>query len=128
MQISNFSNFSETENSSRLLSLIFPYFIYTVPQIVLLCILMFVISYFFKRWEVTKAFRRYSFFWWNLWSTLVEGNLAYFSYISFSNLQLPFSFTPSDKASLFFTLLFLFFLVAYVLLYYVLLHKFLKFN
>ena len=70
--------------------------------------------------------RRYYFFKSVLLQSLLEGNLPYFVYLSFSHLNHAFSFTFFDKLSLIFTLLFLIVVLLFSIAFYLMIGKSLK--
>lgn len=119
-------NFVKIEGtSSVLLDSNFAFFIYTVPQNILLCSGLYFLFILLQKWKVSKYIRKYCFFKTTLIVISLESNLAYFVYICFLNLQNAFSFNLVDKISLSFTVIFLFVLFILGLTFSMLIFKYL---
>lgn len=121
LKLSDYKSYSRktAKNSSQiLLQVIFPYFIYTLPQTICICIAFFFGFHLLKTTKYGVFFRRYSFFCINLIQTLIEGNIAYFTFIFLGHLSLSFSFSIWDKASLLLSLLFFLAIFLFTFLFY----------
>ena len=119
--------FVEIESSSSVvIKALFTYFIYTIPENILVCCLLYFIFKLLKKYEISKHIRRYYFIKSVLLQTLIEGNISYFAYVSFGHLSNSFSFKFYDKQSLIFCLLFIWAFFLYSLVYYPLVGCFLK--
>ena len=78
-----------------------------------------------REYKISVLFRRFFFFNIALLQMLFEGNVAYFIYVCFGNMNMSFSFSFADKLALVFTVLFLFVLLVFSVIFYLLLGKYL---
>lgn len=106
---------------------IFPYFIYTIPLNIFYCILLFLFFHLIYNYKISILIRRFYFFTAALFQMLLEGNIAYFSFICFGNITaIPFSFSFFDKIALGITLLFFFIIITFIFSFYFLIGKYLQ--
>lgn len=130
--ISNFTLFTPTryaeiENSSIiLLDTAFSYFIYTIPLVIVTCIALDQIFRILSTRKISSYLRKYFFLKTTIIQTLLEGNIAYFTYVCFGNLNLSFSFYFVDKILIGTTVVFLWVIVLFSLIFYPLIGKYLK--
>lgn len=132
--LSNYKNYSTTEfvkiedASSVFLDSNFSFLIYTIPQNIILGLILYWIFKSMKNNHSSRSIRKYFFFFPSLLQVLIESNVAYFVFVCFSHLLSSFCFKYRDKCSLIFTILFLFGLVIYTSTFFILVDKFFKKN
>lgn len=114
--------------SSVLVDSNFSFFVYTVPQNILLSFGFYILFYFSRQSKISKYIRKFYFLKTTLVIVLLEGNLNYLVFVCFSHLRQAFSFNVADRLSLIFTSLFLFALVHFSLVFYILVFKYLGKN
>ena len=104
----------------------FPFFIYTVPQNILIGLTLYFLFIIIRNYKVSQYVRKYYFGKTVLLQTLVEGNVIYFVYVCFGHFSTSFSFQFGDKISLAFTLAFFLFITVSVFVFYSLAGEFLQ--
>lgn len=105
-----------------------PFFLFTIPSSIIYCLIGFVIFKLTWEYKISSLVRRFYFFKIALLQIILEGNLSYFVYLSFSHLSHAFSFTFFDKLSLIFTVIFLFGVLMFSIAFYLIIGKLLKKN
>ena len=83
--------------SSRLLDSNFTFFIYTAPQNILFCVVLYILYYLLQAYTVSKHIRKFCFIKITLGIALLESNLAYFVFVCFMNFNSSFSFNWVNK-------------------------------
>lgn len=117
--------FVEVEGtSSVLLDSNFTFFIYTVPQNIIFCVILFFLFRILRKHRF-KFLKKFYFLKSNLTVALLEENLVYFVFVCFSQLQEAFDFSLADKISLIFTILFFFALTLFTFCFYLMLFRYL---
>lgn len=132
MKLSNYQPYTlqkfvtiESE-STVLIQIGCPYFVYIVPLTILISLFLYLIFRLLSKYQISKYVRKYYFIKTVIPLLLIEGNMVYFTYISFGHLCLAFSFTWRDKLALVFTTLFFGLVVILAFSFYSLLGEFLK--
>ena len=131
LSLSNYTSYSvkkfvEVENaSSTLLDSNFTFFIYTVPQSILLSVIFYLIFYLLRKRRISKYLRKFYFIKCSLGVALLESNLEYFVFVCFMNINSSFSFNWANKFELSFAVLFLLSLLSYSFCFYMLMFKYL---
>ena len=113
-------------SSSVLIKAVFPFFIYTVPENVLLCLIFYLIFLLLQKYKVSQYIRKFYFIKATLLQTLIEGNVIYFVYVCLGHLSTAFHFIFGDKASLAFTVVFLWVVMMFSFTFYSLTGHFLQ--
>ena len=132
LRISDYRNFTRPKflkiqgTSSVLVQAVFPYFVYTIPENILICLGLYLLFKILSQHNISRYLRKFYFIKTALLQALIEGNVAYFAYVSFGHLQTSFNFSFKDKFSLVFTVVFLWFIVLFSFAYYPLVNFFLK--
>ena len=103
-----------------------PYIIYTIPQNIFICILLYGIFRLIQKYQISLWIRPFYFLKEIIAKILIEENLAYFTYICFGTVQTSFSFCFQDKFYIIFTTIFLFILCIFCLTFYFFLKQYLK--
>lgn len=112
--------------SSVLIKAAFPYYLYSVPENVLICLLFYFLYIILQKWRISRYIKSFYFIKTVLLQTLLEGNIAYFTYVCFGHLTTSFHFKYGDKLSLIFTVVFLFMILLFSISFYPLMGHYLK--
>lgn len=104
--------------SSVLVKGAFPYFLYTIPENVLICLFLYFLYIILQKWRISRYIKSFYFIKTVLLQTLLEGNIAYFTYVCFGHLTTSFHFKYGDKLSLIFTIVFLFIVLIFSISFY----------
>ena len=112
-------------NSSILIKAAFSFFIYTLPSNILLSLVLYFLYLLLKNYKISHYLRRFYFFKTNLFQTLLEGNVIYFTYVCFGHFQTSFHFHFGDKVSLTFTTVFFGVIVLFTFTFYFLTGRYL---
>ena len=119
--------FVEVEGSSSvLIDSNFSFFVYTVPQNVLFCLLMFLLFHLVRHFRIRKFVKKFYFIKTVFAIAMLEENLGYFVFVCFSHLAHSFSFNFADKFSLGLTVAVLFSLLIFALCFYLLISQYLR--
>lgn len=114
LNISEYSNYTtlifltNEGSSSVLLISTFSFFVYTIPQNILFCLILYGIFHILKNYRISQRIRKFHFLKTVIIIVIFQENLCFLVFICFSHIQHPFSFNFADKLSLTFTVLFLF--------------------
>ena len=68
----------------------------TVPQTILICLIMLLLFRFIRNYEISVFIRRYCFFS-NFFQIVLEPNIGFFTFIFFNQTKMFFSFAFLDK-------------------------------
>ena len=113
-------------SSSVLLNAASSFFLYTIPETLLFCLFLYCLFCIIRNYKISQHFRKYYFIKTVLLRTLLEGNIAYFIYVCFGHLAMPFTFDFYDRLSLSFTVVFLWVLLVFSLIFYSLIGRYLQ--
>ena len=117
----------EVQSSSHVtLQALYSFFIYTVPQNIVICLIFYLLFRLTSKYKISVYFRKFYFIKSALIQTLIEGNVCYFCYVCLSHLSTPFSFQFGDKLSLGFTVVFFWVILMFCFLFYFLITRYLK--
>ena len=79
---------------------LFPFFLFLIPQTIVLTLFLKAVFYCIYQKKISIYIRRYFFTAACLWQILIEGNIAYFTYIFFRQMMVGFSSKFVDKVFL----------------------------
>lgn len=132
LHVSNYSQytlskFEEIEGSdSVFVKSNFSFFIYNIPENIVVCFFLYALFAMLSVNKISRFLRVYYFIRVVLAQNLIEENLSYFVYLSFSHLSHPFNYTLPDKISLVVTIFILFCLTVFSFTFYFLICRYLK--
>lgn len=127
--ISDHTNFTRKRfldiegSSSVLVDSNFSYFVYTIPFNILISLIFYVLFRLLQKYEISKYFRKYYFVIESLTQVLIEGNIIYFSYVTYNNFSNSWTINFMDKVALLLNIIFFFFISIFSLTYYFLVGK-----
>lgn len=123
----NRQRFVEIEKSSSvLIKAVFPFFIYVVPLNIVACLAMYFLFQFLRKYKVSIYLLKFYFIKTVLLQSLLEGNVAYFSFVCFGHIETSFSFKFGDKISLLFMMVFLWIIIIFSFTFYPLIGRYLE--
>ena len=90
----------------------------TVPQTIILTLLLWGLFRLLFRFQVSILFRRFSLFVGSVGQSLFEGNAAYFCYLAFNQTRVMFSFTWTDRIFLGYSLAIFFIVIIFCICFF----------
>ena len=103
---------------------IYSFLFFTIPQMLMLCGILKGIFLLLFNYKISVFFRRYSFVFPSSVQMLLEGNVAYFTFIAFNQMKVAFSFKFIDKLSIVVCVCFFGFLFIGSICFYVICNQF----
>ena len=124
LPISNYSNYSNPKHlkvdgsDDAMANNILEFTLITAPQVVIITLVFWGVFKLLFNFQVSILFRRYSLFFGSVLQALLEGNVGYFTYLAFNQINIMFTFFWKDRIFIGYSTCIFFFIIIFSLCFF----------